>query len=118
MNLSIILDIFRQQVAIHDIVVIGGGAKGAIWREIMADIYDANILKPNYLEEATSMGAAIIGGVGAGVFKDFDVIDRFMKIESTQKPDQERQKIYQKMKPIFEKCYHALVDVYEDLAAL
>ena len=118
MNLSIILDIFRQQVAIRDIVVIGGGAKGAIWREIMADIYDANILKPNYLEEATSMGAAIIGGVGVGVFKDFDVIDRFIKIESTQKPDQERQKVYQKIKPIFEKCYHALVDVYEDLAAL
>ncbi|GAK58958.1 xylulose kinase [Candidatus Vecturithrix granuli] len=118
MNLSIILDIFRQQVAIRDIVVIGGGAKGAIWREIMADIYDANILKPNYLEEATSMGAAIIGGVGVGVFKDFDVIDRFIKIESTQKPDMERQKVYRKMKPIFEKCYHALVDVYEDLAVL
>ena len=84
----------------------------------MADIYDANILKPNYLEEATAMGAAIIGGVGAGVFKDFDVIDRFIKIESTQKPNKENQKIYRKMKPIFEKCYHSLVDVYEDLAML
>jgi xylulokinase len=117
-NLSIILDIFREQVAISDIVVIGGGAKGEIWRQIMADIYDANILKPNYLEEATSMGAAIIGGVGAGVFKDFDVIDRFIKIESTQRPNKENQKIYRKMKPIFEKCYQSLVDVYEDLATL
>ena len=53
--------------------MIGGGAKGAVWRRIMADVYQAEILKPNYLEEATSMGAAIIGGVGCGVFKDFDV---------------------------------------------
>lgn len=118
MNLSIILDIFREQVPISDIVVIGGGAKGGIWREIMADIYDANILKPNFLEEATSMGAAIIGGVGSGVFKDFEVIDRFITIESTQKPDAERQKVYQTLKPIFEKCYHSLVDVYDDLAEL
>ncbi len=118
MNLSIILDIFREQVAIDDIVVIGGGAKGEIWREIMADVYNANIQKPNFLEEATSMGAAIIGGVGAGVFKDFDVSERFITIESTQKPDAERQKAYQKIKPIFEKCYHSLVDVYDDLADL
>ena len=118
MNLSIILDIFREQVTIDDVVVIGGGAKGGIWREIMADIYDAGIVKPNFLEEATSMGAAIIGGVGAGVFKDFNVIDRFIKIESSQKPNPERQKVYRKLKPIFEKCYHSLVDVYEDLAEL
>lgn len=118
MNLSIILDIFRQQVPINEIVVIGGGAKGEIWRQIMADIYDARIQKPNYLEEATSMGAAIIGGVGVGAFKDFDVIDRFMKIESTQTPVPEHQIIYRKMKPIFEKSYHGLVDVFEDLSNL
>lgn len=35
---------------------------------MMADIYQAEIRVPNYLEEATSMGAAILAGIGAGVF--------------------------------------------------
>lgn len=115
-NLQIILSIFRQHVPIDTITVIGGGAKGAIWRQMMADIYDARILKPNYLEEATSMGAAIIGGVGVGAFQDFNVVDRFIKIESECLPNRENQRQYQKMMPIFDKCYYALEEIYQDLA--
>ena len=32
--------------------------------------------------------------------------------------DAEANRQYEKLKPIFEKCYHALVDVYEDMARL
>ena len=34
----------------------------------MADIYNAKILVPELLEEGSSMGAAVIGGVGAVYF--------------------------------------------------
>jgi xylulokinase len=99
-------------------IVVGGGAKGEVWRQMMADIYNLNIMKPNYLEEATSMGAAIIGGVGAGLFDNFDAVDRFIEIESIQEPDQANRKQYLKMMPIFDSCYTALLDVYENLAEL
>ncbi len=115
-NLEIILSIFRQHVDIDTITVIGGGAKGEVWRQMMADIYNAKILKPNYLEEATSMGAAIIGGVGSGVFKDFNVVDRFIKIESEQMPNEQNRAQYLKMMPIFDDCYYALENIYEKLA--
>jgi xylulokinase len=118
MNLAIIVDIFRQHVPIEAITVIGGGAKGAVWRQMMADMYDCRIEKLNYLEEATSMGAAVIGGVAAGVYPDFDVIHRFIRTDEVVEPNSANQAVYRKMMPIFEKCYHALVEVYEDLAAL
>jgi xylulokinase len=118
MNLGIIVGIFRQHVPIDAITVIGGGAKGRVWRQMMADIYDCPIAKLNYLEEATSMGAAVIGGVAAGVFPDFDVIERFIRVDEVVQPDPAQQTVYRQMLPIFEKCYHALVDVYEDLARL
>jgi xylulokinase len=118
MNLGIIVSIFRQHVPIDAITVIGGGAKGAIWRQMMADIYDCRIEKLNYLDEATSMGAAIIGGVAAGLFPNFDVAQRFIRVEETTEPNPHNQAIYRRVMPVFEKCYHALVDVYEDLAAL
>jgi xylulokinase len=116
MNLGIILNIFRQHVPIEAVTVIGGGAKGAVWRQIMADIYGCRIEKLNVLEEATSMGAAVIGGVAVGLFPDFDVIERFIRVEDVVQPDPARQAVYRRLVPIFEKCYHALVDVYDDLA--
>jgi xylulokinase len=118
LNLNIILDVFKQHANITEIVAIGGGAKGQVWRQIMADIYGVKILKPNSLEEATSMGAAVTGGVGAGLFKDFAVIDRFLRIESEQEPIQANRSAYEKLMPVFEKSYISLLGVYEDLAAL
>ena len=118
MNLGIIVGIFRQHVPIEAITVIGGGAKGRVWRQMLADMYDCPIAKLNYLEEATSMGAAVIGGVAAGVFQDFDVIERFIRVDEVVHPNPANQQVYRKMLPIFEKCYHALVDVYADLAGL
>jgi xylulokinase len=112
LNLSIILDIFRERIPIREITVIGGGAKGDVWRRIMADVYQADILRPNYLEEATSMGAAIIGGVGCGVFKDFDVAGRFITITDRTRPDPGLQTVYQAAKDLLNDSYDALAPLF------
>lgn len=116
LNLSLCLDLLRTQVKIEEMVVIGGGAKGAVWRQIMADIYQTKILVPTILEEASSMGAAVTGGVGAGIYKDFDVIERFVNIESTLEPCRENDEVYRKSKELFDAYYYALVPVYQRYA--
>lgn len=116
MNLGLIVRIFREQVDFDDMLVIGGGAKGAVWRQMMADIYECPIKKLNVLEEATSMGAALVGGVACGMFDDFSAIDRFIAVDDVVYPNKENQQIYQKLLPIFDQCYFSLVDVYEKLA--
>jgi xylulokinase len=116
LNLDIILKVFSKHVDIKEITAIGGGAKGRVWRQIMADIYGIPVLKPNYLEEAASMGAAVTGGVGVGVFSDFSVINRFIEITDIQKPDESSKKTYEAIKPIFEECYNSLVKVYDMMA--
>jgi xylulokinase len=118
MNLSIILDILRKQVNIEEILVIGGGAKGAIWRQIMADIYNAKIIVPTLLEEAGSMGAAVTGGVGAGLFKDFTVIDQFLEINSIHTPDPKAVSEYEPVKEIFNDSYLALETIFSKMAGL
>lgn len=118
MNLNVILDVFKQVVPIQEIIVIGGGAKGRIWRQIMADIYGIKVLKLNYLEEATSMGAAVTGGVGAGLYKDFSVIDQYIQVVEEQAPDAVNHLKYQQIMPIFEESYASLVSVYDQLARL
>jgi xylulokinase len=64
------------------------------------------------------MGAAVIGGVAAGIFDDFEVINRFIKVERVIEPIKNNQEYYKKLVPIFEKSYRSLISVYEDLAGL
>lgn len=112
LNLNIILDVFKEHKKIEEILVIGGGARGKIWRQIMADIYNVRINKPVMLEEATSMGAAVVGGVGAGVFKDFTAINNFITIEDVHYPNEKAAKVYDHQKMLFEECYQVLKPFY------
>ena len=65
----------------------GGTAKGDIWRQIMANIYGMKINNTKNITECASMGAAIIGGVGIGLFKDFKYAKRFIEVETVNEPD-------------------------------
>lgn len=118
MNLGFIVNIFRNHVPIERITVIGGGAKNPIWQQMMADIYQTEILIPNYLEEATSMGAAVLAGIGSGLFTDFSVIDRFIHIQKRIAPIQENVEKYKKIMPVFDQTYHALTGIYNELATM
>jgi xylulokinase len=118
MNLGIIVNIFRGHVPIDSITAIGGGAQSELWRQIMADVYGCPVESLNFLEEATSMGAAVIGGVAAGLFADFDVIHRFVRVDRISTPNAANREVYSRLMPVFEKTYRSLVEVYDDLAAL
>lgn len=116
MNLNVILDILRKSLPIDELLVIGGGAKGPVWCQMMADIYNAKITVPVLLEEATSMGAAMTGGVGVGIFKDFSAIDKMIEINHTVTPDPAAIKAYGPVKEAFEVCYEAMKPLYSYLA--
>lgn len=113
MNLGLICDIFKEYASFNEMVTIGGGAQSAIWRQMMADIYEMPVLKPNLLEEATSMGAAVTGGVGVGLFDSFDVVSNFLKIEDTIMPIEENSKAYRSNRKTLETIYNQLVGVFD-----
>jgi len=47
--------------------VSGGGARSALWRQVMADVFNADVVEVNVTQGA-AYGAALLAGVGAGVF--------------------------------------------------
>ncbi len=119
MNLRVILDAFRQQgTSIEAMRVIGGGASGRVWNQIMADVYGMPVHRLAILEEATSMGAALVGGVGVGLYSGFDMIHQMNAVASTVQPDEKARAIYERMQPVFDKLYQALVPAFDDIAAL
>jgi xylulokinase len=118
-NLRVILDCFRKQGAQIDAMrVIGGGARGRFWNRIMADIYGMPVHRMSILEEATSMGAAVAGGVGVGIYKDFSIIAQMNHIAETIQPDPAAQAQYERIYPIFEATYNALLPIYDQIAEL
>lgn len=118
LNLGLIVNIFRQHVPVENMIVIGGCAQNPVWQQMMADIYQTDINIPNYLEEATSMGAAILAGIGAGLFKDFSVTDRFIHIDKTISPIAANVEKYKQLSEVFDRTYYHLKEVYTDLSDL
>lgn len=118
LNLKIILDAFGPKLKIEEITVIGGMAQGQIQRRILADVFNTKLLTLNYMEEASSIGAAVCAGVGIGALKDFSEVEKFIKVVAEDQPIAENAEKYAMLLPVFDKCYSSLLDVYEDLADL
>lgn len=117
-NLAVSVDIFREfGVDLKDMVMVGGGAKEPLWRQIVADVFDVDILRPNYLDEATSTGAAVIAGIGAGIFPDFSAVDRFIKIVDRTKPIGANQAAHRRNRALFDKVYKALEPLFPEFAS-
>ena len=116
LNMRIIMNSFIEQGAeIDKIRLIGGGAKGNVWRRILADVFNKTIVIPNLLDEATSMGAALIGGVGIGIYSDFNFVNKMFKIKEIINPDENNFKIYNRIFPAFKDAYKGLEGVNDIL---
>jgi len=118
-NLRVILDSLEELgVGIESIRLIGGGAKGRLWRRIMTDIYGKRVLIPRYLMEATSLGAAIAAGVGARLYKDFSVAMKLNAVVDELNPDPSAHEKYEKLYRFFKKLYLTLEPLFNELAEM
>jgi xylulokinase len=59
------------RVETRQVRVSGGGARSALWRQILADVLDAELVTVN-TSEGAAYGAALLAGVGTGVWPDVD----------------------------------------------
>ncbi len=101
---------------ITDIKLIGGGAKSPIWRQIIADVIQKPICCTSMKQEANTWGAAMCGGICAGLWKDFDEAQNLVTIESVNEPNPDVKPIYDRLYKNFLDAYYALTPVFDDLA--
>ncbi|QUI24944.1 FGGY-family carbohydrate kinase [Vallitalea pronyensis] len=83
---------------------VGGSANSHVWTQLKADITSRTIEVP-YSDHATTLGAAILAGVGVGLYKDFeDAVKQTVSIQRTHEPHQERVETYNT-------CYHNYLEL-------
>ena len=112
MNLGISLDIMREYLPVNSVNFIGGGANGKTLRKIFADVFGIDIEIPNLLSEATSMGAALIGGVASGAYSDFSMVENMNPIVESINPDKANHAFYRDHGKIFVELYTDLKDSF------
>lgn len=117
-NLKVILDIFDEKYPVDQVTVIGGGAKGRVWLQILSDIWQKPLAIPRYREEATSMGAAVCAGVGIKAFSGFEAAAELNPPEDLILPRPEYAERYRALYCIFNQAYEQLRSVYDSLAKL
>jgi len=86
----------------------GGGTKGALWRQILASVLNAELVTVNTTEGA-AYGAALLAGVGAGVWADVrSACTACVKITGSTLPDSSQAEVYRKSYSIYQELYPAL----------
>jgi xylulokinase len=79
-----------------------------LWRQMQADIYNANVVTTN-LVEGPSAGAAIIAAVGSGAYASVgEACDNIVKVVSNTEPVAKNVAMYEEFYQIYRSLYPTL----------
>lgn len=85
-------------IRVEEIRATGGGAKNPFWLQLQADVYGEPIATIN-TQEGASLGAALMGGVAAGVFAGLpEATDAIIRVTGVCEP---RRDVHQRYSELF-----------------
>lgn len=106
------LDI-AESVGAHvkELLAVGGSANSALWMQIKSDITGKPLAVP-FSDTATTLGAALLAGVGVGMYENFEeAVAQTVKITRRYEPNMENHEVYRKN-------YETYLELYENLKDL
>jgi len=103
--------------AVNEVRIAGGGAKGALWRKIVASALGLPMLTVNSTEGA-AYGAALLGGTGKGAWPTVEAAcDATIAVTGRDEPVPEWTKAYEALYPRYRALYPALKPTYDSLGS-
>ena len=101
---------------ITQVRVSGGGAKSALWRQILADVLDQALVTVNTTEGA-AYGAALLAGVGADAWSSVpEACKATINVVESTTPQPEHAAAYKKLYPQYRALYPALKPTFDAVA--
>ena len=105
----------RPDMQPKEIIVSGGGSKSAVWRQIQADIFNFPVKTLTGASEGGAYGAAIVAGVGKGIWKDIVSASQTLKQETLTNPIPENVEIYSRIFKTYQGLYSDIQNRFKDL---
>ncbi|SFC11699.1 gluconate kinase, FGGY family [Alkalibacterium subtropicum] len=101
MNLYMVLLALEEVIGIPDrIHATGGFAKSAVWRQMMANIFDQEVHVPQTVEGAC-LGAAVLGKYAIGEIVDLTEVRHMVETKEITEPEAEEVAVYEELMPLY-----------------
>ena len=92
---------------------IGGGAKGKLWLQMLADTL--GIALKTTESSDSSLGSAMLAGIAVGVFRDAsEAVEKCVKQKDIVYPNPENTPRYHKVFAVYKRIHDALAPIYQE----
>ena len=95
--------------------VIGGGAQGAPWMQIIADVTGRRVETVAQPQEAGAVGIALTAAVGLGLYPDFEALKQVVRVEHTFEPQSDNWEVYDHLYRAYKRLYRCLRGLYREV---
>ena len=118
-SLTDCFDILREMgIPTGDMAACGGGGTSSLWRQMLADLFGCPV-KTIASKEGPALGAAILAGVGTGLFTSVEAAcEQFIHTDRLCQPIPENHQTYRKYHALYQQLYRDLREDYQALAQL
>ncbi len=113
-NLRWIIEVIEKQFKfpLPTLRVIGGGALGHPWMQILADVTGKRIETVRNPQEAGAVGAAMTAAVGLGIYKDFESLKKVVSSDHAFEPRAANREVYDFLYGMYKELYTDLKGFY------
>ncbi|MBB6672742.1 gluconokinase [Cohnella nanjingensis] len=115
-NLYTVLLAMQETIGVpRTIKATGGFARSPLWRQMMADIFNQNVVVPESIE-SSCLGAAVLGLYAYGKADSLSAVSRMVGTTHEHAPEPEAAAVYRELLPIFVRIARKMEEEYESLA--
>ncbi len=95
--------------------LLGGGARGGPWMQIIADVTGRRVEVVAHPMEAGGVGAALTAAVGLGIYPDFNSLKKVIRVEKVFEPQACNDQCYNALYRTYRRIYHCLHNLYHEV---
>ena len=111
-SLKQIVEIYQEIMPLKGAVSSGGGAASSLWLQMQADILGMPVRTVSAASEGGAYGAALVGAVGTGIYKDLKEAIKVIQTQTVNHPFADNQTKYQRNYELYRKIYPSLKELY------
>ena len=101
-----------------EMLACGGGGSSPLWRQMLADVYACPV-RTVQSKEGPALGAAILAGVGAGLYRSVpEACAELIRLNPPQDPIAENSQLYEPYYELYTSMYPSLRDRFAQLAKM
>ncbi|ASA26570.1 gluconokinase [Paenibacillus donghaensis] len=115
-NMYTVLLAMEEQIGRpRQILATGGFARSSLWRQMMADIFDQEVVVPESFE-SSCLGAVVLGLYATGHTDSLDIVFEMIGSTHQHEPIEAHAKVYKRLLPIYISVFRSLESQYEAIA--